>query len=61
MGHTVKVDRLLIRTAAGQAGIGNNDGHIAGSAPTVTDQASPIIPGRRVRYRRLDGARDDGP
>ena len=29
MSHTVEVDRLLIRTAAGQAGIGNNDGHIA--------------------------------
>jgi hypothetical protein len=28
MGHTLKVDRLLIRTAAGQAGIGNNDGQI---------------------------------
>jgi hypothetical protein len=42
MSHTIKVDRLLIRTAAGQAGIGNNDGHIVGSAPTVTDRASPI-------------------
>jgi hypothetical protein len=29
------VDRLLIRTAAGQAGIGNDDGHIAASAPTI--------------------------
>jgi hypothetical protein len=36
------VDRLLIRTAAGQAGIGNNDGQIAGSAPTVTGRANPI-------------------
>jgi len=35
MGHTVKVDRLVIRTAAGQAGIGNNDGHIVRSAPTI--------------------------
>ena len=42
MGHTIKVDRLLIRTAAGQAGIGNNDGHIAGSASTVNGRASPI-------------------
>ena len=42
MGHTVKVDRLLIRTAAGQAGIGNDDGHIARSAPTVTGRTSPI-------------------
>jgi hypothetical protein len=38
MGHTVKVDRLLIRTAADQAGIGDNDGHITGSAPTVHRQ-----------------------
>ena len=29
MGHTVKVDRLLIRTAAGQAGIVTDGGHIA--------------------------------
>ena len=36
MGHTAQVDRLLIRTAAGQAGIGNNDGQITGSAPTLT-------------------------
>jgi hypothetical protein len=28
MGHTAQVDRLLIRTAADQAGIGNGDGHI---------------------------------
>ena len=42
MGHTIKVDRLLIRTAAGQAGIGNNDGHITGSAPTINGQANPI-------------------
>jgi hypothetical protein len=42
MGHTVKVDRLLIRTAAGQAGIGNDDGHIARRAPTVTGGTSPI-------------------
>jgi hypothetical protein len=28
MGHTVRVDRLLIRTAAGRAGVGNGDGHI---------------------------------
>jgi hypothetical protein len=28
MGHTAQVDRLLIRTAAGQAGIGNNGGQI---------------------------------
>ena len=33
-GHTIKVDRLLIRTAAGQAGIGDNDGHITCNAPT---------------------------
>ena len=33
MGHTSQVDRLLIRTAADQAGIGNNDGHIGRSAP----------------------------
>jgi hypothetical protein len=42
MGHTVKVDRLLIRTAAGQAGIGNDDGHIARSAHTVAGRTSPI-------------------
>jgi hypothetical protein len=42
MGHTSQVDRLLIRTAAGQASIGNNDGHITGSAPTVTGRANPI-------------------
>ena len=30
MSHTARtVDTLLIRTAAGQAGIGNNDGHIS--------------------------------
>ena len=33
MSHTARVDRLLIRTAAGQAGIGDNDGHITCSAP----------------------------
>jgi hypothetical protein len=33
MSHTLEVDRLLIRTAAGQAGIGDNDGHIGWSAP----------------------------
>lgn len=27
--HPIRVDRLLIRTTAGQAGIGNHDGHIA--------------------------------
>ncbi len=37
-----KVDKPLIRTAAGHAGIGNNDGHIAGSAPTVTGRVNPI-------------------
>jgi hypothetical protein len=41
MGHTVKVDRLLIRTAADQAGIGDNDGQITGSAPTVTGRTNP--------------------
>ena len=41
-GSHRKVDRLLIRTAADQAGIGNNDGHIARSAPTVTGRTSPI-------------------
>jgi len=41
MGHTVKVDRLLIRTAADQAGIGNDGGHIARSAP-ATSEANPI-------------------
>ena len=41
MGHTVEVDRLLIRTAAGQAGIGNNDGRITCSAP-ASSGASPI-------------------
>ena len=42
MGHTVKVDRLLIRTAAGQAGIGNNDGHIAGKCTHHIGKASPV-------------------
>jgi hypothetical protein len=42
MGHTAQVDRLLIRTAAGQAGIGDNDGQITRSAPTETGQANPI-------------------
>ena len=40
-GSHRQVDRLLIRTAAGQAGIGNDDGHIAGSAPEPV-RASPI-------------------
>ena len=43
MGHTAQVDRLLIRTAAGQAGIGDNDGHITRSAPTQSGQANPIM------------------
>ena len=42
MSHTVKVDRLLIRTAAGQAGIGNNDGHIAAKCTDRHRRASPI-------------------
>jgi hypothetical protein len=41
-GSHRKVDRLLIRTAAGQAGIGNNGGQITRSALTVTGQANPI-------------------
>jgi hypothetical protein len=41
-GSHRQVDRLLIRTAAGQAGIGNNDGHITCNAPTVTGGPSPI-------------------
>jgi hypothetical protein len=40
-GSHRQVDRLLIRTAAGQAGIGNNDGHITRSAP-ATSEANPI-------------------
>jgi hypothetical protein len=40
-GSHRKVDRLLIRTAADQAGIGNDDGHIASSAP-VRNGASAI-------------------
>ena len=36
-----QVDRLLIKTAAGQAGIGNNDGHITSSASPVTGRANP--------------------
>ena len=42
MGHTLEVDRLLIRTAAGRAGIGDNDGHIGRSAPANERRASPI-------------------
>ncbi len=43
MGHTRNGwNRLLIRTAAGQAGIGNNDGHIASSAPHLTARASSV-------------------
>ena len=39
MSHTIKVDRLLIRTAAGQAGIGNNNGHIGGvHRPSTVEQ-----------------------
>jgi len=62
MGHTVKVDRLLIRTAADQAGIGNDGGHIARSAP-ATSEANPIK-GHTVitdtnprRSRQTDGYR----
>ena len=40
-GSHREVDRLLIRTAAGQAGIGNNDGRITCSAPAPSG-ASPI-------------------
>ena len=41
MSHTpTGVDRLLIRTAADQAGIGNDDGHIGSSAPHQTARAS---------------------
>lgn len=41
MGHTPSgVDRLLIRTAAGQAGIGNNGRHIGSSALRLTAKAS---------------------
>lgn len=31
--HPHRVDRLLIKTAAGQTGIGDNDGQIRGNAP----------------------------
>ena len=31
--HPRRVDRLLIKTAAGHAGIGDNDGQIRGNAP----------------------------
>ncbi len=35
MGHTAEVDRFLIRTAAGQAGIGDHGGQIARNAPAL--------------------------
>jgi hypothetical protein len=41
MGHTAQVDRLLIRTAAVQAGIGNNGGHITAQC-TAKDEANPL-------------------
>ena len=50
MGHTIKVDRLLIRTAAGQAGIGNNDGHITRSAPAAHSRGKSEK-GSRRRHR----------
>ena len=35
MSHTRdRVDRLLIKTAAGQVGVGDNDGQIRGNAPS---------------------------
>ena len=40
-GSHRQVDRLLIRTAAGQAGIGNTDGRITAMHPIVTGGASP--------------------
>jgi hypothetical protein len=36
------VDRLLIRTAAGQAGIGDDDGHIAAKCTRRHGRAGPI-------------------
>ena len=41
LGHR-SLDRLLIRTTAGQAGVGNHDGHITGSAPHQRMRASSI-------------------
>jgi hypothetical protein len=40
-GSHREVDRLLIRTAAGQAGIGDNSGHITRSAHAEAE-ANPL-------------------
>ena len=65
--HPARVDRLLIRTAAGQAGIGDHDGHIGRSAPHLTARASAISghtvatntnPDRSTRPAPTDSQRD---
>lgn len=65
--HPARVDRLLIRTAAGQAGIGDHDGHIGRSAPHLTARASAIWghtvatdtnPDRSTRPAPTDSQRD---
>jgi len=42
MGHTAEVDRFLIRTAAGQAGIADHGGQITRNAPALGPGVSPI-------------------
>jgi hypothetical protein len=51
MGHTAQVDRLLIRTAAGQAGIGDHGGQITRNAPAWVRGKSDEGSQRRHRHQ----------
>ena len=48
MGHTRWADRLLIRTAAARASIGDNGGHIRGSALLPSRQKASLEMGHAV-------------